>query len=951
MPLGDGIRRNIAHVEPAERAMLREAFLELNRRFFPGSRADAVPGGVSYWFKQDEIHQATHVHGGPEFLPWHRDIVNRLEAMLRQVNPLLSLHYWDWTQDPGNIPGANLGGGATGSLNLFTPDFMGYGGESLQRIGPPWQNDAAPFRADGLYVPGADPHRDGADGTPADPPQEVRRSVSGSPQTVAQDDAILGQADYAGMRALLEDAHNAMHGFVNMGGQHISFRDPFVFLLHSNVDRLFARWQTDPAHPERLVPGTVYGTESNLDVQVFEQIQNVNHQVEPWSTGHSFDQFGQEHFTRPWYAPENQGEPHTYKHVSVVAPPCYDTNHTNYFVAEAENVFNAVTSRYEVNFNDVPEEETTWRAAVIRVYTCGDATVRVKPGTEPGPPFNTVVPSVVAHHAPAAYVEVRLWFEFTAGAVGSAPQTIPAVNTTVECVGGPEFQFELIANTIHRPTVAVQLALDQSGSMSWPAGATGVTRLQVLKDAATLFADLMQRNNGIGIIRFDQDAYAPNHPTYGGMSITKVLTDSFADAARVQARNAIAAHGAHGETSIGDGLVMARDQLLALAPGDYDEKAIVVLTDGLENSPVSIAMASGSIDERTFAVGLGNESQVNTAALTALAGSTGGYLLLSGLLSASVDDQFRLRKFFLQILAAVTKTSIVKDPAGYINAGHRVRVPLQLSEADINCRVILLTDFHVVRLSLETPDGQTIDEGNGAPSGVVFDMTNGVETASFNLPVATLSGPVRPGTWHAVLEIDEEAYRRALTGVSFGNTRAFSRASLSDLGTKGARYCLSVHSFSNLRMNATVSQTGFAPGSRLTLRARVTEYNQPVEKRAVVRVEVEHPDQTKAVLPLAETAPGTFAVSLDTDLPGVYKFRLLAEGGTYRGVPFTREQLLTAAVFNEVRPTPGLDDGGGADVAGAIERCCRRNWILTTITISLLIILIILLLFKLKALE
>jgi hypothetical protein len=929
--------------------MLRDAFLELNRRFFPGSRTDAVTGGVSYWFKQDEIHQATHVHGGPEFLPWHREIVNRLEALLREINPLLSLHYWDWTQDPRAVPGANLGGGATGDLNLFTPDFMGYGGATDEVIGPPWQNAAAPFRADGYYVPGASPHRDGADGTPADPPREVTRFVAGSPATVGQDDAVLGQDDYAAMRGLLEGTHNAMHGFVNMGGQHISFRDPFVFLLHSNVDRLFARWQTDPAHPERLVGATVYGTESNLDVQVGAEIQNVSHQVEPWSTGHSFDQFGTEHFTRPWYAPEGEGEPHTYKHVSVVAPPCYDTNHPNFFVVEAENTFNAATSRYQVNFNSVPEEETTWRAAVIRVYNCGDTTVRVKPGTEPVAPFAAVVGSVVAHHAPAAYVDVRLWFEFTAGAVGTAPQTIPAVNTTVECVGGPEFQFELVADTIHRPTVAVELALDQSGSMGWPAGTSGVTRLQVLKDAATLFADLIQRNNGVGIIRFDQDAYPPDHAAFGGMAVTKILTNSFADAARLQARNVIAAHGAHGETSVGDGLVMARNQLLGLAPGDYDEKAIIVLTDGNENSPVSISFASGSIDDRTFAVGLGNESQVNTAALTTLAGGTGGYLLLSGLLSASVDDQFRLRKFFLQILAAVTKTSIVRDPAGFINVGNRVRVPFPLSEADIDCRVILLTDFPVVRLSVETPDGQLIDEGNAAPFGVTFDATRGVRTASFSLPVATPSGPARAGTWHAVLEVEDDAYKRAISGMSFDKSRGADQGSLSELRTRGAKYCVSVHSFSNLRMDASVSQGGFAPGSTLSLRARLTEYSQPVEGRAQVRAEVEYPDQTRVVLPLAETAPGAFAASLAAGLPGVYKFRLLAEGGTYRGAPFTREQILTAAVFNEVRPTPGLDDGDGkGGVAGAIERCCRRNGTLAVIIIILLIIVILLLLLRLR---
>ena len=44
MALGDGIRRNIAYVDPAERAMLRDALAELNNRVYPGSRTDPIPG-------------------------------------------------------------------------------------------------------------------------------------------------------------------------------------------------------------------------------------------------------------------------------------------------------------------------------------------------------------------------------------------------------------------------------------------------------------------------------------------------------------------------------------------------------------------------------------------------------------------------------------------------------------------------------------------------------------------------------------------------------------------------------------------------------------------------------------------------------------------------------------------------------------------------------------------
>lgn len=40
MAIGDGIRRNIASIAPTKRALLRDALIALNHRFFPGSRTD-----------------------------------------------------------------------------------------------------------------------------------------------------------------------------------------------------------------------------------------------------------------------------------------------------------------------------------------------------------------------------------------------------------------------------------------------------------------------------------------------------------------------------------------------------------------------------------------------------------------------------------------------------------------------------------------------------------------------------------------------------------------------------------------------------------------------------------------------------------------------------------------------------------------------------------------------
>jgi hypothetical protein len=220
-------------------------------------------------------------------------------------------------------------------LNLIDHNFMGSPNGS---VGNPWL--AAQFYDPQAGQSGHSPDRDVTE-NPVDPPTDIRRTktaagplvptniVNGSgfgvscPNLMVNNDGDLtSPSTYPEFRIRLECLHNLSHGYIAAVSPHDAFRDPLVFLLHSNVDRIFARWQTDPNHPERLDPNTVYGSESNVDVPVLGEIQNLTHQVEPWSTG-----VGAYHPIRPWEAiHENQGFPHTYHHISIVAPPCYDTN-------------------------------------------------------------------------------------------------------------------------------------------------------------------------------------------------------------------------------------------------------------------------------------------------------------------------------------------------------------------------------------------------------------------------------------------------------------------------------------------------------------------------------------------------------------------------------------------------------------------------------------------------
>jgi hypothetical protein len=309
--LGDGIRRNVAKVSQVERDRLRDAFVALD-----GTRV--FPDGVSFWDKQDQIHQSTHVHNGPAFLPWHRELCNRLEALLREVDPMVSLHYWDWTTDPRATPD-----GAGGTVNLFTPTFMG---SDSGRAGAPFDT----FDNNGVF----EGSRDQTD-NPADPPDLITRSVTPGAPSLATigfdfktDAAMVTTGDGAPpdqqfnlMRLALESMHGGIHGYIggNIAGLHGAFEDPFVFLLHSNVDRLFALWQLAPGQDQRLDPDQVYGAESNTT-----GLRGILTALDPWAGNPTNNPAILR--VRPWAPPENEQVVKNSRDPSVVAPPLYDTN-------------------------------------------------------------------------------------------------------------------------------------------------------------------------------------------------------------------------------------------------------------------------------------------------------------------------------------------------------------------------------------------------------------------------------------------------------------------------------------------------------------------------------------------------------------------------------------------------------------------------------------------------
>src|SRR6266487_705669 len=369
MALGDGIRRNIATVTKAERDRFRNAIIALNHQFYPGGRGDTPVGGVSYWFKQDEIHQSTHVHNCPAFLPWHRELLNRFEALLRLVDPALSLHYWDWTTDPSW---------------MFTNDFMG---NAHGDAGEPWQANAPPWRPDGLYNPGANPNRDASD-NPFDPPLHITRGVGGFGillPTPADDQHILDAPDFVEFHNRISLPHGNMHAYIGGPGgtltdAHTSFRDPFVFLLHSNIDRLLVMWQHNPAHPERLDPAQVYrawtNTKGSGDVSLLDPNWGILSPLEPWAgvnaqtpaTGIIANVVS----TRPWAPPENQTLYKDSRDPTVVNSPSYDTS-PKHGIGPTPRVACATNQQSDLHVLAIDQNNGLWH------------TIRLADGTWPYP--------------------------------------------------------------------------------------------------------------------------------------------------------------------------------------------------------------------------------------------------------------------------------------------------------------------------------------------------------------------------------------------------------------------------------------------------------------------------------------------------------------------------------------------------------------------------------------
>jgi len=174
-------------------------------------------------------------HGAPGFLPWHRAYILDLERELQAIDPSVTLPYWRFDQ---------------AAPNLFTRDFIGVS----DSLGAVQFSPANPFR---FWV---------TDGVPGINRRPFFNTSTAPPGLRTEAQTIALGTQYLSFRGPMEgNPHGSAH--VSFGGSissiHTAAKDPLFFLLHCNVDRLWAKWQRQNGRFDPAVAASYSGSPNN----------------------------------------------------------------------------------------------------------------------------------------------------------------------------------------------------------------------------------------------------------------------------------------------------------------------------------------------------------------------------------------------------------------------------------------------------------------------------------------------------------------------------------------------------------------------------------------------------------------------------------------------------------------------------------------------------------------
>jgi len=290
------------------------------------------------------------------------------------------------------------------------------------------------------------------------------------------------------------------------------------------------------------------------------------------------------------------------------------------------------------------------------------------------------------------------------------------------------------------PAVArdVMIVFDRSGSMSLP-GATGVSKIQEARDAASLFVQLVRAgtSNKIGLVSFSTTATPPpiDFPLAAATAANKA---ALIGPAPPYSGAIVGALSPNGATTIGGGLDAAHAQFPVAGA---NPRTILLMTDGLQNTPLMVSDVEGELAGIDVEViGFGTEANLDGTLLSALAESHNGLYTRAG-------DGLALKKYFALAFGNIFEAGALMDPEFRLPKDRPASDAIPFSVCGEETVTIVAgwdRDDAEVALRITTPSGAVVDL---ASAGVDASSGRAWTFARIALPHAG----ERDGTWHVEL--------------------------------------------------------------------------------------------------------------------------------------------------------------------------------------------------------
>jgi hypothetical protein len=374
-----------------------------------------------------------------------------------------------------------------------------------------------------------------------------------------------------------------------------------------------------------------------------------------------------------------------------------------------------------------------------------------------------------------------------------------------------------------------------------------------------------------------------------------------------------------GATSIGGGTILGS----AILDGAVaNSRALIVLTDGIQNSAPDIPTATTTVAgknprQRVFAVGLGLNQLEDQ--LVQIASVTNGVAQITGDLVG--EREFLLQKLYVQILSDVSDEAFVRDPVETLPAGGTNATDVFIGEVDVAADFIVVfrpTPAYpkYIQVWLEAPDGTII---RPADAGTLFPNVSYIEHAShlyfrWQFPAFPDRPNAHVGRWRVWVGSLVEVFTGTTMSV---NARWHETATL--------HYSVMCKARSDLRLGGYLTQASYEPGSRMTVVLEPTLYGVPVALDAPVEVRFKRPDGVPRIIPLSLNTHGQYTGEFDdTGLVGNYGVSAEVWATSPAGARVTRYRHLTGLIFR--RGQGGGEDGHTRDDVKN-KSCCYLGWL------------------------